>query len=94
MLQSKEPGFLEEMAHSRTAAGNTQDEPGTFCNVRKKGNAHKHSKTPQGQGDLKVMQEITERPPNSQATQLKQQNKLILDYNPNYKINIDESIRL
>ena len=26
--QSKEPGFLEEMAHSRTGAGNTQHEPG------------------------------------------------------------------
>lgn len=28
ILQSKEPGFLDEMAHSRTGEGNTQEEPG------------------------------------------------------------------
>ena len=35
ILQSKEPGFLGELADSRTGTGNTQNEPGASYGARK-----------------------------------------------------------
>lgn len=78
------------MIDSRAGAENTQDEPGAFSSVRKYASVRA----------LPTVMHVCQRNTgtnckNSQwpkLGQFEQQTEVILDYNPEYKINIYESV--
>lgn len=73
ILQWKEMGFLEEVADSRTGAGNTWEEPEAACSGRKLGSSQQ---TSQWWGYIKGTQESIKELPNAKVVQFEQHLKL------------------
>lgn len=77
------------MVDSSITERTKQDEHAVFCHTRKEGREEGREVM---MGLCQRIQKPTERLPNGQNCKFEQQNKVVSDYNPKYKIDIHEAI--